>query len=154
MVVPSSAVKHDCVQEMLQGTLKSSKSPSLLSGPSSSQPGPSAVQVSTPHASLGLRSPNKSPSTDPVGCPPGCPPQPLAKSMRSMKEVYREWYTGLEGGRKPSVIKLDHRFGNRWRYSSSLPHGGATARRLLMQSMRKLPDVAFWQKDWGRNSMP
>ena len=122
MVVPSSAVKHDYMQEVLQNTLTSSSSLSLLSAPSSSQPGSSAVQTSTPPASLGLRPPNKSPSIDPVdcppGCPPGCPPQPLATSMRSMKEVYREWYTGLEGGRKPSVIELDHRFGNRWRYSS------------------------------------
>jgi hypothetical protein len=35
--------------------------------------------------------------------------------MKSMAEVWQEWHRGLGGN--PSVMELDKRFGNKWRYN-------------------------------------
>jgi hypothetical protein len=63
-------------------------------------------------------------SPRPTDCPEGCPVDPVVASMRSVEDVWREWFVGLDrvgdGGRRPSLLELDRRFGAKWRYSTQL----------------------------------
>ncbi|KAN0070619.1 hypothetical protein V8E54_011488 [Elaphomyces granulatus] len=55
---------------------------------------------------------------EPRDCPDGWPVDPITPSMKSMAEVWQEWHHGL--GRNPSVVELDKRFSNKWRYNSKI----------------------------------
>ena len=109
--------------------------------------GPSESTVSdtapVPAAAAAAASPNivRSASPRPTGCPEGCPADPVVASMRSVEEVLREWFVGLEragdGGRRDSLIELDRRFGPKWRYSTQLCTRYFNRKKLILFVQKK-----------------
>lgn len=48
------------------------------------------------------------------------PPQDqyvMSRSVRTVREAWTEWYSGLAGG--PSVVSLDEKYGSRWRSAAT-----------------------------------
>ena len=113
--------------------------PSAVSVPAPAAATSNAVLVPAPAAATVIAVPGN--EARPAGCPEGCPVDPIATSMRSVEEVWREWFFGLErvgdGGRRPSLVELDRRFGSKWRYSSPLNTRYFNRKRLVLFIQKK-----------------
>lgn len=131
VVVPRRAVKSAYYDTVFVSSSSSSSPESPpISHLSSQQPTASSGR-SIPAASAPLPpSPQRTallpvpPPPRPKDCPEGCHPIPVAVSMGDAREVWREWYQGLDRGeqegRQMSILALDERFGSSWRYTNAI----------------------------------
>jgi hypothetical protein len=122
LLVPPEAVKESFLNEsfgdILSTTALTSRSsparrPALDVPPATVAPGPS-LESNT--------------QARPVA--EGWPIDPITPSMKSMAEVWQEWHHGLGGN--PSVVELDKRFGNKWRYNSKIRQRCSIRKRLVV----------------------
>ena len=132
--MPPEAVKESFINESLGNTLSTTALPSHA--PSACEP------ASNAHPTTVTPGPSLQPNTqatllvaaalqdEPSYCPEGWPVDPITPSMKSMAEVWQEWHYGLGGN--PSVVELDKRFGNKWRYNSKIRQRYSNRKRLVV----------------------
>jgi hypothetical protein len=133
LLVPPEAVKEPVLNESFGSTLSAAALPSHS---------PSACELaSNAHLTTATPGPSLQPNAqatpvaaalqhEPTDCPEGWPVDPTTPSMKSMAEVWQEWHYGLGGN--PSVMELDKRFGNKWRYNSKIRQRCSNRKRLIV----------------------
>jgi len=133
LLVPPEAVKEPVLNESFGNTLSATALPSH--SPSTCELASNAdLTTATPGPGL---QPNAQATPvaaalqhEPNDCPEGWPVDPITPSMESMAEVWQEWHYGLGGN--PSVMELDKRFGNKWRYNSKIRQRCSNRKRLIV----------------------